>query len=263
MMMESWIHGSFFDAWLHVGAIVAGVSLLSTALGLVLERGFGPGRKIWDIAIPDVQTPREKRAYAGFVVLLTTLATFALRADLVDFGPSGATAIAATFAVYWVLFEVYYYGLHRALHTRPLYRFHAYHHASHVTTPWSGQSLGVIEALGWIFGLLFPPVLMSFFMQVSPAGVLVYFVANTFVNLVGHANVELSPFPQRAATWLTHPWIYHALHHARFRHHYSFASSFMDRLCGTEWSDWPALHARIVSGRPLSRLSARADEPNT
>jgi hypothetical protein len=31
----------------------------------------------------------------------------------------------------------------------------------------------------------------------------------------------------------------------------------MDRLLGTEWSDWPALHARVVSGQPLESFSER------
>ncbi len=31
----------------------------------------------------------------------------------------------------------------------------------------------------------------------------------------------------------------------------------MDRLLGTEWPDWPKLHARVTSGTPLQKLSER------
>ena len=62
---------------------------------------------------------------------------------------------------------------------------------------------------------------------------------------------------RRAATWLMHPWVYHSLHHARCKNHYSFASSFMDRLFGTEWPDWPELHGRVLAGEPLARLEER------
>lgn len=31
----------------------------------------------------------------------------------------------------------------------------------------------------------------------------------------------------------------------------------MDRLLGTEWPDWPELHARVISGEPMRKLSER------
>jgi len=64
-------------------------------------------------------------------------------------------------------------------------------------------------------------------------------------------------FGRRGSTWLAHPVLYHALHHARFRNHYAFGSSFMDRLMGTEWEDWGRLFARARQGRPLQSLSER------
>ena len=39
--------------------------------------------------------------------------------------------------------------------------------------------------------------------------------------------------------------------------HYSFGSSFMDRLLGTEWEDWPALHGRVRDGVPMTNLAQR------
>jgi sterol desaturase/sphingolipid hydroxylase (fatty acid hydroxylase superfamily) len=56
---------------------------------------------------------------------------------------------------------------------------------------------------------------------------------------------------------MMHPITYHALHHARFVNHYSFGSSFMDRLLGTEWEDWTALHDRVRDGEPMTKLSQR------
>ena len=126
-----------------------------------------------------------------------------------------------------------------------------------VTTPWTGQSLSVVETLGWIAGLLVIPALLSLVAPLSFEGFVVYFVANTFVNVAGHANVELNPISARAATWLVHPWLYHSLHHARFKNHYAFASTFMDRLFGTEWKDWYELHGRVVAGDPLPSLNER------
>lgn len=245
--------------WLQCLLVVSGVSLVSTALGVLAERGFSTRTRIFDVPVPDGQLRFERRRYARFVVLLATAAAIWLWLGRVEFGDDGVGDVALTFAVQWVLFEIYYYGLHRALHTRPLYRHHAPHHESRVTTAWTGQSLSVVESVGWIAGLLVLPTIMGFFMSVSAVGCFVYFVANTFVNLVGHANVELNPIGVRGLTWLNHPWIYHSLHHARFKGHYAFVSTFMDRLFGTEWSDWPELHRRVVAGEPLESLTTRLD----
>ncbi len=243
--------------WLECLVVVGGVSLLCTGIGALMERWPAGRWRVWAIEVPAEQLRSERRRYAVFVVLLASLATPWLRAELIRFGGGdGVGDIALTFGLIWVAFEVYYYGLHRLLHKRPFYRFHAAHHESRVTTAWTGQSLGWVESLGWMAGLLILPALISRFIPLSPAGCLTYFVANTFVNVAGHANVELNPVSRRSLTWLAHPWTYHALHHARFRRHYSFASTFMDRLFGTEWNDWPELHARVVAGQPLTDLNA-------
>lgn len=250
--------GPFVTTWLGCLTAVTLVSLGATAFALAAERLLSRRARIFDVAVPSDQRRAERARYARFVVLLATIAAVWLHAGWIRFaGVDGPGLAVATFATQWVAFEVYYYGLHRALHTRALYRFHAPHHASRVTTAWTGQSLGVVEALGWIAGLVGPPTLMSLVTPLSASGLFVYFVANTFVNLAGHANVELSPIGRRGLTWLNHPWIYHSLHHARYRGHYSFVSTFMDRLFGTEWDDWPALHARVIGGEPLETLQAR------
>ena len=31
----------------------------------------------------------------------------------------------------------------------------------------------------------------------------------------------------------------------------------MDRLFGTEWADWPALHERVRDGRPMTHFAQR------
>ena len=248
----------FVTTWLVCLGIVTLVSLASTAFGVVGERLMSSRSRIFDPPVPPGQVRAERARYARFVVLLATTAAVCLHQGWIRFAPDEGPALAAlTFAAQWVAFEIYYYGLHRALHTRPLYRFHAPHHESRVTTAWTGQSLGLVEASGWMVGLVVPPMLMSPVVPLSASGLFVYFAANTFVNLAGHANVELNPIGRRGLTWLNHPWIYHSLHHARFKGHYSFVSTFMDRFFGTEWNDWPMLHARVIAGEPLEALHAR------
>ena len=61
----------------------------------------------------------------------------------------------------------------------------------------------------------------------------------------------------RLGSWISHPIVYHSLHHARYNNHYSFGSSFMDRLLGTEWEDWSRLHQRVIAGKPLESFGER------
>lgn len=247
--------------WLQCLVVVTVVSLASTAAGALLERAFSDRTRVFALEIPEGQLAFERRRYALFVLLCTTAGAVWLSRGWIRLGSNAPLDVALTFGLVWTAFEVYYYGLHRLLHTRALYRFHAPHHESRITTVWTGQSLSLVEATGWIAGLVVLPSLLGLVVPMSPVGLAIYFVANTFVNVAGHANVELNPVSARAFTWLNHPWIYHALHHARFKGNYSFASTFMDRLFGTEWDDWQRLHARVVAGDPLRSFNDRGEDP--
>lgn len=98
---------------------------------------------------------------------------------------------------------------------------------------------------------------------VSPISLAVLLAYHTLYqvqgDLIGHANVDFFPaaMGKRGSSWISHPTTYHSLHHARFIDHDSFGSTFMDRLMGTEWPDWPERHALVISGKPLKNLSVR------
>ena len=93
-------------------------------------------------------------------------------------------------------------------------------------------------------------------------GLVAYLLLSTVGNIVGHANAELHPWSSgsRANSWATHPFTYHALHHARWTGHYGFGTTVLDRACNSEWSDWSALHARIVAGEPMRSFKQRGDD---
>lgn len=89
-----------------------------------------------------------------------------------------------------------------------------------------------------------------------------FFLAMHWIgNIVGHANAELIPIPSsKISTEISsNPISYHALHHARFDGHYGFAAATMDRLMGTEFSDWLAVHRRVFAGQPLESLRQKLD----
>jgi sterol desaturase/sphingolipid hydroxylase (fatty acid hydroxylase superfamily) len=194
-----------------------------------------------------------------FVGLTIATFTVALRSDLVRFGAESLGRGAATFFVLMFGFQVFYYGLHRAMHTRALLRFHAWHHQSQVTTALSAQSVGPVEAVGWMVGYVAMPLAISLVWPVSFWGWAAYMAFNVSGNVVGHANVELSSPASgtRAVSAFANPWVYHALHHARWTGHYGFQAALMDRLFGTEFADWPKLFSRILAGHPMKSLKEK------
>jgi lathosterol oxidase len=117
------------------------------------------------------------------------------------------------------------------------------------------------EILGWAVGYCLLPLLVSRIIPLSIEGWAAYMFINMLGNIIGHGNVELMPGVPRIAdvAWTANPSVYHALHHARWNGHYGFQSVALDRLFGSEFSDWPELHRRISEHQPLPALNTRGD----
>ncbi len=240
------------------GAVLGGLVAVANGIGFALESWLGSKRRIFDLPLAEGQLRWELIGTLRFVLMGAF--AFAGLLWVVPFAAESAPSIATTFFVCWVGFEVYYWFLHRAMHFRPLYRFHRMHHDSRVTSPLTGYSMSGIESLGWLIGLIGIPLLLGMITPISLMGLLGYIALYQVPgNVIGHANVDFFPaaMGKRSRSWISHPTTYHSLHHARFNNHYSFGSTFMDRILGTEWPDWPELHARVIRGEPLEKLSVR------
>ncbi len=239
-------------------AVFGGLTAFATLIGFALEAALGESRRIFDLPRAEGQLRWEFLATVRFV-LMSGVAFGALLFAVPIAEPAFGQAVL-TFVVCWAGFEVYYWGLHRVMHTRALFRFHKFHHDSHVTSPLTGYSMSTVESLGWLVGLCGVPFLLSLFAPISVEGFLAYHALYQISgNQIGHSNVDFFPAfaSDREKSWISHPITYHSLHHARFNNHYSFGSSFMDRLMGTEWADWPELHKRVVGGQAMKKLSER------
>jgi Delta7-sterol 5-desaturase len=101
--------------------------------------------------------------------------------------------------------------------------------------------------------------LISLFIPLSFAGWLAYVGFNVLGNMADHANVEVVA-PNRLL-WRRSTgaavFTFHALHHARWTGHFGFASTWVDRIFRTEWSDWPDLHRKVWRGEALTSLKQR------
>ena len=213
------------------------------------------------MALADGQYRFELAGNVVFLAVATFTFTATLASGITRLGTESLARGVATFGAQLVSFQVYYYVLHRAMHHRRLLRFHKWHHRSHVTTPLTGQSMSFVESCAWMVGYAAIPVAMSHVMPISFIGWAAHLAFNVLGNIVGHANVELGASGSRMTALVANPFVFHALHHARWTGHYGFASALMDRLGRTEWGDWPLLWRMITRGRPLRSLKEKGVEP--
>jgi len=257
--MDAWLPAlSLPELLATVAVFFLGLTLVGTSVGFLLERLLRP-RRVWAVPLDPGQYRFELAGNVRFLSVQIIAFVVVLDLGIIRFDTSGFASAWASFAAAYVGFQVYYYALHRLLHQRRWVRFHRWHHRSRVTTPLTGQSMSVVETIGWAVGYLLVPALWSWVMPFSALGWVLYITYNVAGNIIGHVNVEFhNPFGRsRAVSVVQPPVIYHALHHARWTGHYGFASTGLDGLFGTEFDDWRAVARRVDGGEPLTSLKQR------
>jgi sterol desaturase/sphingolipid hydroxylase (fatty acid hydroxylase superfamily) len=251
----------YLDLVLALFVITAALTLLGLAMGYAAEASMKTkGRTIF--AVP------RKRGLLRTEIIGTVLfhfvyvppAAYLISTGWLRFDSESWLALALSASFPWLAFQIFYYFFHRALHSRALFFMHRWHHESLVTSPMTGLSMSPLEALGWLVGLLGPPLLLSSLGLLHFWGYAFFLSYFWIGNIAGHANADFFPprISRRAALFVV-PITYHALHHARFDGHYSFAAAYMDRLLGTEFADWKPLHDRVYDGTALTSLRVKGD----
>lgn len=256
--MADWLNGASFRLLLGAGALFfVSLTTVGVLASLAIERAAqARGFTIYAMKLKQGQRAAELYGNAMFHAVWVLAFAFALSSGWVRFGTSLAAEVATFFAA-WFGFQIYYWFVHRAMHTRTLFWMHHWHHESLVPTPLSGFSMGPAEALAWSAGFLLPAMAMTRYWEVGAWGWLAFFVVAFLHNIGSHANAELVPSSWFAASRLSHPIVFHAIHHARFDGHYGFGASLMDWLMGTEWLDWRDTHEQVRAGEALRSLAAQ------
>ena len=154
----------------------------------------------------------------------------------------GPLRIAAEMAVLLVWNDIHFYANHRLLHIRWLRRFHAHHHRSLVTTPFSTYSFHPLEAVLLGNVILLPMLLHDF----SFAALLSLPVMSLLLNNLGHSNYDFAPSAGHDH-WLSASRRHH-LHHSRYHGNYGFLFNFMDGWLGTRLPDEAPQPARGAAG---------------
>lgn len=137
--------------------------------------------------------------------------------------------VAPLFVLCMILYDTWFYFMHRLLHTKLLYPLHALHHKSVAPSIWSTYSEEVLDTFllqGFsaviVFVVPFPPVILI--------GQRLF---EHFNGMFGHAGFEYFasstsrfPSPMLCTT-------FHDQHHSGFRYNYGNYFSIWDRVMGT------------------------------
>lgn len=133
------------------------------------------------------------------------------------------------FVLSMILYDAWFYFMHRLLHTKWLYPLHALHHKSVAPTIWATYSEDVLDnfllqsfSAVVVFAVPFPPLVL-----------IAHRLFEHFNGMIGHCGFEYF-----ATSTARHPspllcTTFHDQHHQSFRYNYANYFSFWDRLLGT------------------------------
>lgn len=228
----------------------------------LVERALIDRTRIYDVPLREGQRLHEITGNVLFVAIFASGLALVFGGGRIETAPFSLTGAALTFVGTLITFDLYYFALHAAMHTKIGAPFHRWHHASRVNTPWTSFSMSPAESVGWVVGIVLWPMLTAGHIPFVLEGYVAWLVFFLFSNVLGHVNVEFVPtFVSSTAMGkiLSHGVTYHALHHSRYQKHLCFFVNGLDTMFGQVWDDYPELHRRVNEGRPLTHLGERGD----
>lgn len=209
--------------------------------------------KIYNIPIEDKQIKREMWNSLHTPIHAVILAAF-LYAGF--FANRSWPSFWLTLLLAFVWAEIWHYVSHRLFHIKSLHWIHVEHHKSHINSPFTAISFSFWEKVIFDFGYLGALAILDLVVSINFYGIAAWYVGYLIINSFSHANFELRPGTYnkvmgRVFTSTT----YHSLHHSRYTNNYGLATRFLDRIFGTEWTDYEPLFDRVtVERRPLQKL---------
>jgi lathosterol oxidase len=145
-----------------------------------------------------------------------------------------------------ILFDTWFYWIHRLLHTRKLFRYvHAYHHKTRTPVVWSNNSDTLLDNLFlqsyWLFAAILLPI---------PIEVLIiHKIYDQISGMIGHSGYEYAGPIVAKSKWLigaTH----HDQHHQHCNYNYATHFQFWDRWMKTLYKDYETtIKAKAVGAK--------------
>lgn len=132
-------------------------------------------------------------------------------------------------AISVLLYDAWFYWVHRLLHTKLAYPFHAQHHKSVSPTVWTNHHETVVEA--FLNQLYF--FIVVFVLPIPWQMLVIQKIYDQISGMLGHSGYEHFASPFSREPWPLASTVFHDQHHSSFRYNYAHTFSFWDRLMGT------------------------------
>lgn len=165
----------------------------------------------------------------------------------------GAVWFVAAFLLIPVWESVYFYGIHRLLHSKMLYRFHALHHRNTDIGPWSGLSMHPVEHV-----LYFGTAVIHFIVPTHPVHMIAHLMFFGLYAITTHTGYE--GFWRRGRKVLHLGNFHHQMHHRFFEVNYGTMEIPVDRWAGTFHDGTDTAHDRMRE-RIREKAAARQNLP--
>lgn len=262
-----------YDWWL--------MGFVFVLLGVGLLTGYFRARKIqpkgfkWSLIAHEFVWTVINISTAGFT--LGALNDLSVGQGLIFYSSESAAwwVIALEFALYFFLFDTWFYWGHRLMHVEPFYKWmHKTHHKSTSTNPLTSTSVTPFEAFlngsfvsVFLAGMSLLSLAFSFVSPIHTATLALILPTSIMMGLYVHSGFEFLP------SWWNKSWAtkwfisatFHDQHHRYFIGNFGGYTTIWDRLCGTMRknfeSDFEKITTRPIEGFALRRC--RTQEPAT
>lgn len=221
----------FLTVW---GATILGVLVLLGAVGLFFEimNARHPERRIQKHREPIDRWEELKQAPVsiGALTLYFSIGVYAQwRGWALTPLPITWWSVPLMLGASVLLYDAWFYWVHRLLHWKPMYRFHALHHRSVAPTVWTNHHETFVEAsLNQVYYALLP-----FILPIHWQVMVAQKIYDQVSGMLGHAGHEHFASPAGRAPWPLASTVFHDQHHGYFRFNYGHSFSVWDRLMGT------------------------------
>lgn len=259
-MLES-LYSIFLDSGNAIATTWIGVFIVSMAL-LALSRIFNNVRQLKiQKRKYSLSTFRHEIMWSALNIGIASFVLTQYSSWLVDRGylqtiaaPASWYFILFEFALYFFMYDFYFYCVHRLIHVEPLYTWiHKTHHYSTSPNPLSSSSMTPIEGIAE--GLAIPTFLALVTVHEASSYMIIPFA--TLMGLYVHCGYEVMPrwwYKSPLTSWFITP-MFHDQHHQFFKCNYGAYTTIWDRVFG---SVRPRFHQDFdqVKARSTGRLQS-------
>lgn len=219
---------------------------------------------------PDKQAKKDWKSARRALITDVFFIYAAIRSGLVNIeGELAVWQCVVAFLGQFLIMEFVAYWMHRAEHKfRILYRMHATHHSSVITTPATALLFSLPDRLSALSFFVMPMALFSLLFGAFPLWlVFAAFALHDSLNSLAHFNREFTSGSfgySKFRRYVFSP-THHAMHHVKQRGNYAIQIPLFDHMFGTYLSETDAVAERARNGQGLTSLrrGSSGDENQT